>query len=213
MKTHKRKIVAPFAFSLLALSMVLSVAWACTGQPQVVALSLDRAPSESEVTVIGQRVPTQFVEIRWDSLHGPVIGKGEATIGDFAIATRIPKAAPGIYYMVVSALPLGYPKGTPPSITRVSFEVTASPAASRDASGPPGAERRHSADLWSAFSAAHDNASLNSAATADDDASSARALGIGLGVFAFGAGALIISGATAVLTRRRPGLRGTAGAE
>lgn len=208
-KTHKRR-GASIALGFLALSTIMSAAWACTGQPQVVALSLDRAPAGTEVTIIGQRVPTQFVEIRWDSLHGPVIGKGEARNGDFAIATLIPDAAPGIYYMVVSALPLGYPEGTPPSITRVSFEVTASPAASREASPRPGSERRHSPDLWSAFSAAHDGVSFSPAATADGDASSARALGIGIGAFAFGAGALIISGATAVLTRRRQGLGRTA---
>lgn len=191
------------ALILLALLTLVSAAWACTGQPQVVALSTDRAPVGTEVTVIGERVPTQFVEIRWDSLQGPVIGRGTATNGDFAILALVPDAPPGIYYMVVAALPLGYPEGTPPSVTRVSFEVTASPALAAE----PAGLHNHSSDLWSGFSQAAPELSVGSPAAGNNEVSPAPALGIGVGIFAFGAGALIVSAATAVARKPHPSRR------
>lgn len=203
MNSGKRRLCVS-AMGLSAALLAVSAAWACTGQPQVVALSTDRAPVGTEVTVIGQQVPTEYVEVRWDSVHGPVVGTGFAKNGDFAVQARVPETAPGIYYMVVAALPLGYPEGTPPTVTRVSFEVTSSPAGSSERSPEARSAANVSTDLWRGFSSLSDGPASLASATQSQAEPAVPALGIGVGIFAFGAAALIFASGTAIAVRRRP---------
>lgn len=107
-----------------------STAWACTYLPTVVGLSSSSAPPGSTVEVYGQGVGLAGVpiELRWNSVEGPVVGTATTQQGPnratFSATMTIPDVAPGVY--VVLAMDATGQSAEP---TRTTFQVTPSPGA------------------------------------------------------------------------------------
>jgi len=81
-------------------------AWACTVQAPIIGVSPAAAPERALVTVAGSRMVlgadgNRQVEIRWQSVDGPVLGTGDVDAdGRFSAEVAVPTAAPGIHSLV-----------------------------------------------------------------------------------------------------------------
>lgn len=92
-------------------------------KPRIVAANPASAPAGTAVAVTGAAVgaPEGEVQIRWDSVTGPVLGTADVNAdGDFAASVAVPETDPGVHFLVVVADGIG--------VARTSFEVS-SPAA------------------------------------------------------------------------------------
>lgn len=163
-----------------------SAAWACTYLPTVIGLSSTSAPSGSTVEVFGQGVGLagEPVELRWNSVEGPIVATTLSTAGDnrteFAATMTVPDVAPGVY--VVLAMD---PTGQTTEPTRTTFQVTPSVGAANLAS-------EQAASLTQP-------ASYNAPAPTDN---SNLGLVAGLGLLGFGTAALLAGFAVTISTRR-----------
>ncbi|MGI8425859.1 MAG: hypothetical protein ACR2M4_04525 [Actinomycetota bacterium] len=175
------------------LLLTASAVWACTAQPRIFSLGPQVGPVGLEIILEGQTAASAPVEVRWNSLEGAKIGEGVADFnGNFAAATRIPEASPGVYFLVVRAGDAG--------VVRTPFEVTGEKAPSRAATdGSAASAAASSSDLWTGFSTTRGAAQSNVQAAQPGDASGIQAalggtlLAVGVSGLAFGL----------VLTRRR----------
>ncbi len=150
-------------------------------KPRIVAANPAAAPAGTAVAVTGAAVgaPEGEVQIRWDSVTGPVLGTAAVNAdGDFAASIPIPPTTPGIHSLVVVA------DGT--GVARTAFEVS-SPAAP--------AARPAALDVQTPL------ARQGAAAPAASAASSA--LTVGASLLAVGLVALFSGVALAGLRRRR----------
>lgn len=90
---------------VVAVVAATSVAWACTAWTGMYPLSEPAGPAGTEVTVRGTSPIPGPVEIRWDGLKGKILGVTQAGAreqgGEFIADVKIPKAAPGVHYVVV----------------------------------------------------------------------------------------------------------------
>lgn len=180
-----RRAATGLAVGVAAVLCVAGIAWACTPQPRILGLTHQFGHSQSTFTVRGDAVaPAGVVEMRWNAVHGPVVGTGVADEnGDFAADVRVPDVAPGVYSLLAVA------DGT--SLARVAFEVVPKTAPSADAAPtsvtPP----------WG---------SVTSAPLHSSPASS-NTVSVGAGLLAVGLVALF-SGFTVATVRRRKALAG-----
>lgn len=125
-----RRAVVATSIVGLVLGMA-SVAWACTIQAKIVAVTPGTGTERSTVTVrgegLGQSERGVPVELRWNALNGPVVGTAVADpSGKFSTEVTVPEAAPGVYSLLVVAEGAG--------LGRTAFEVTPSSAGSAQAS-------------------------------------------------------------------------------
>lgn len=101
----RRSGVLAGAGLVAAVVAATSIAWACTAWTGMYPLSEPAGPSGTEVTVRGTSPVAGPVEIRWDGLKGKVLGVTQAAAreqgGEFVADVKIPKAAPGVHYVVV----------------------------------------------------------------------------------------------------------------
>lgn len=89
---------------MVLLLVAVSAAWACTGQPRVFTVSQPAAAEGQAVEARGEATQANRpIAIRWNNLEGEVLGAGvtDAT-GAFAVPITLPKAAPGIYSVVLT---------------------------------------------------------------------------------------------------------------
>lgn len=162
-----------------------SVAWACTVQSQLFALSPPIGRPGTAVEVRGKAIWTSGpertqVEIRWDGVRGPVVGSAVADrTGAFSAMATVPDTAPGVYSLVVVV------PGTDTGVTRTAFEVTAAPGAASE-------RRPLAATAWG------DSAGLDAA-----DRASQTGLLAGGALLSFGLGALFSAFGVAAVRRRR----------
>ncbi|HSH58973.1 MAG TPA: hypothetical protein VK988_04895 [Acidimicrobiales bacterium] len=179
---------AVVATSIVGLVLAMaSVAWACTIQARIVAVTPGSGTERSALTVRGEGLGQSStgaplpVEIRWNALDGPVVGTAVADpSGNFSAEVTVPEAAPGVYSLLVVAEGAG--------LGRTAFEVTPSAVAPVPASPSP------VADAWAG----------DSAGVASPDAPAAGlGLTVGVGMLAVGLVALF-SGFTVAVSRRRP---------
>ena len=129
------------------------VSWACTPSRQIV-LSPTFGPSEAQrtATVTGKGfVSGTPVEIRWNTVKGPVLG--EATAPDFSVSINIPTdATPDIYYVVAVQRESGR-KVISKATTVLDIPKSDSQSQQKGA-GSLG-------DLWSGFSSTNQTGSLD----------------------------------------------------
>lgn len=147
---------------------------------RIVAANPASAPAGTAVAVTGASVgaPEGQVQIRWDSVTGPVLGTADVNAdGDFAASVAVPETTPGVHSLVVVA------DGT--GVARTSFEV----------SPPAGAPAARSAALDVPAPLARE-----AAAPAPSDPSSA--LTVGASLLAVGL-VVLFSGVTLAGVRRR----------
>lgn len=85
----------------VALTAVLTTAWACVPFPQALATLQPQSsgPPGTEVTVHGLGYDKGPIEIRWNALDGPRLAS--ATGPDFSVPVTIPEAPDGLYSVVV----------------------------------------------------------------------------------------------------------------
>lgn len=127
----RRITMASLALTALG-AVLLSTAWACTGQPQVFSVTPLAATAGSEVTMRGGLVaPGRELELRWNGVTGPTLTRTvvdeEAT---FAMAFTLPEdAEPGVYSVVAVSDDQGVGVG------RSAIEVLADPGAEQAAVG------------------------------------------------------------------------------
>ena len=103
---------------------VASAAWACTAWTGMYPLSQPAGPPGTEVTVRGTSPVAGPVEIRWDGLQGRLLGTAQAGPreqgGEFLADVTIPKAGPGVHYVVVVSSGNG-------GWSRASFKIPGKP--------------------------------------------------------------------------------------
>jgi hypothetical protein len=95
---------------------------------RIVAANPASAPAGTAVAVTGASVgaPEGQVQIRWDSVTGPVLGTADVNAdGNFAASVAVPETTPGVHSLVVVA------DGT--GVARTSFEVSPGAPAARPA--------------------------------------------------------------------------------
>lgn len=95
---------------------------------RIVAANPASAPAGTTVAVTGASVgaPEGQVQIRWDSVTGPVLGTADVNAdGNFAASVAVPETTPGVHSLVVVA------EGT--GVARTSFEVSPAAPATRPA--------------------------------------------------------------------------------
>ena len=112
-RSPRRAILAAATAAIAALGGSGALAWACTAEPMISVAALvapDGAvttvrpgqnvvvlpDSETTVQVVNyaDRAPGQ-VEIRWDSLDGPLVGRSDR----LAVPVHIPSAEPGVHHL------------------------------------------------------------------------------------------------------------------
>lgn len=100
------------------------------------------------------------LEIRWNSMSGPVLAEVTPVGGSFSVAVTIPQATPGVYYIVTKS-----PTRATPA--RLAFEVTA-PRTTSGATETP--ERQTSANANAGETAASSGSGQTAASTSGADA-------------------------------------------
>lgn len=97
--------------ALLAVAAVFGVtlalasfAWACTDFTEITSITPSADPAAATAAVKGSGAPAgSVVELRWNALNGPVIGRATAdATGAFATDAAIPDVPAGIYTVVAS---------------------------------------------------------------------------------------------------------------
>lgn len=99
-----------------------SAAWACVPQPRLIAvLPQASGPTGTQVTVqgVGFDPPPARIEIRWNAVDGPELGRAENA--DFSVPVVIPDAPPGMYGLLVMSRGAD---GVLGNTGRATFEVT-----------------------------------------------------------------------------------------
>jgi len=193
MKITRNKGIGTMLAAMVMLSAA-SLALACTGQTRILSITPQAGSPATAITVKGEAiVPGTPVEIRWNGLNGAELANATAGPGGtFSAAVNVPEAAPGVYYLVVSA--------GETAVARNAFEVTESASASNgraSAANVPG--RSVSSDLWNGLSA------NRGAVDAGTVAGTSRTRGPGalIGIALAGAGAVAMSGVVLTVSRRR----------
>lgn len=106
-----------------------TAAWACTPQAALFPPVPLEGPKGTPVLIRGQAPSPGPVQVRWNSLTGPVIATTEAGEGHFAIQNvAIPDVPAGVYYMVLTT--------ETNEVARVGFEVTRAPGEDAKISSP-----------------------------------------------------------------------------
>lgn len=121
----RRTMLLSFVAAALGV-LVLSAAWACTGQPQVYSVTPLNATAGSEVTMRGGLVaPNASLELRWNGVAGPKLAETVVEPdGTFAMSFAVPDdAEPGVH-SVVAVSPV-----RDVGVGRTAFEVVADPRA------------------------------------------------------------------------------------
>jgi len=197
MKRRQARIFAVTGAVCVALAALASLAWACTPQARMLALTPIAASPGKTVTVTGDSVtPGAAVEIRWNSAQGqPLAATSANASGSYSVAGAVPAVAPGIYYLVATAGVAGQPA---PQIARIAFEVTGA-AEGTQASASKAPVAAGASQLWSGFSASDANVSSAGIQTSSSPAHPGAAAGVGL----LAVGAVGLISATALIARRR----------
>jgi hypothetical protein len=172
-----------------------SLAFACSGQVNMVGISPPAASAGTSVRVEGEgaslvvRASAQpaaaspaAVQLRWNSLDGPVVGTAtpDAT-GHFATSLDVPATAPGVYSLVAVVDNVGW--------GRAAIEVTPANAALTPAPAP------------TAWATSGTPATAHTGATAGS--ASATAVAAGAGLLGVGLVALCAGFTVSVARRRR----------
>jgi len=191
--TRNKGIVAMLA--AMAVLSAASLALACTGQTRILSITPQAGPPGTAVTLKGEAiVPGTPVEVRWNGLNGPGLANATAGPGGtFSAVVNVPEAAPGVYYLVVSA--------GETAVARNAFEVTASasvPGGPVSTANVPG--RSVSSGLWNGLSA---NRGAVDAGTVAGTPSRTQSPGALIGIALAGAGAVAMSGVALTVSRRR----------
>lgn len=110
-----------------SLVFAVSLAWACVGvdfgTPPTVALQPGYGVAGGSTTVTGKSFATRPVEIRWDSIGGPLLA---SAIGpNFVTPVSIPAAPSGAHAIYAFSRTNGIPDAGPNAL----FQVTPTPAA------------------------------------------------------------------------------------
>lgn len=119
----RRMYLGAFSAAAVAVTMFASAAWACTAFTSLRGVQSGLAQSRVEMTGESLVMPnerTRAVELRWNSLQGPLLAQAEADrSGNLSTTVTIPEAAPGTYFVV--AIVQGR------AVARSIFEVVAAP--------------------------------------------------------------------------------------
>ena len=124
-----RRVAAAAAVMTVVGTALASLAWACTAWTGMYPLSEPMGPPGTKVTVRGTSPIGGPVQVRWDGLQGPVMATvqappasgGHDSGGVFSTQVVIPKAAPGVHYVVVDAGKGGW--------SRAAFKIPGKPGA------------------------------------------------------------------------------------
>jgi len=199
MKKGQVRIFAVLGAVCVALAALASLAWACTPQARMFALTPLAGSPGRPVTVTGDAVPPgAAVQIRWNSSSGAPLAETTADAsGKFSAVGPIPEVAPGIYYVVATT---GSQGQAAPQIARIAFEVTGSPEASSSLQGIKSPAIAASSELWSGF-----NATGGSIPNAGLEAASAQTAtpGVAMGIGLLAAGSLGLVAGGALIVRRK----------
>lgn len=192
----KRRVSRALALSVAAVIAMVSFAWACSPQPNVVGLSLT-GPPQSTVVIQGSGFQTAGggsrdseapapVTISWNSLGGPQLAVAYASSdGGFSVPVTVPNVEPGVYFLVASLGGLG--------VARTPYEVVAGP----DAAGQSRGGGDVSADLWRGLAPGSSDLGP-SAVGANEPSSSAPITGFAL----FGLGAIALAACSTIFAAR-----------
>lgn len=119
----RRLYLGAFSAVAVALGMIGSTAWACTAFTSLRGVQSGLANSRVEMTgesLVRPNERVRAVELRWNSLQGPILAQAEADhTGKLSTTVTIPEAAPGTYFVV--AIVQGR------AVARSIFEVVAAP--------------------------------------------------------------------------------------
>lgn len=175
----RRSGLAVFA-GLVLLVAAGGAAWACTGQPRVFSVLPASAPEGAQVKVSGEATKANTpISIRWNELEGESLGTAvTGPNGAFAVEVTLPKAAPGIYSLVLTG---------DVAAGRTAVEISPSP-------GSGAAKAFAPADAWSASTVSDVPSSQNPSDTG---------LALGVGFLSFGLVALASAFALGASNRRR----------
>lgn len=115
-----------------AFLVVSSAAWACTAFTSLKGPA--SGPAESRIQMTGESLvrsspANRAVELRWNSLTGPVLAEVQAEVnGSISTEVSVPAALPGVYYVVAIV------EGR--AVARSAFEVTAPPGSVQASNTP-----------------------------------------------------------------------------
>lgn len=138
-------LCCPVLFASLA-------AWACTPQTPIAIMPNSGYPgSQVEISGASSEIyRSNLVEIRWNSINGPVLGSAAVAPGQaFSIKVTVPEAPPGVYYPVLVT-------GGSFGIARAPFEIIPSTGPANSGTLAIGEAGRPSdnsfgASLWEGF--------------------------------------------------------------
>lgn len=108
------------------------LAWACVPYPIIVVGPQSSGPPGTDVKVSGVSFAPGQIEVRWNSIEGPVLGT--ARDPDFTLDAKIPEADAGLYAVVALTRD---PDGGVSTLARASFLVTGPGGTVPEASGLP----------------------------------------------------------------------------
>jgi hypothetical protein len=123
-----------------AVLLRLSEASACVPQPLISIQPKSSGPPGTEVTVEGASLGRGAVEIRWNKLDGPTLGK--AVGPNLSQPVIIPESPEGLYAVIVVERD---PNGGIAASGRAAFQVTGSGASSPSGSSNQGAGEKPAA--------------------------------------------------------------------
>lgn len=192
MTKGSRSTVLGFCSGATAL-ILGSVAWACTAVPSC-SSNPDSGPMGTRVSIncIGfeRQAP---VEIRWNSVDGPVVGNAMASDrdGSFTVAISPPAGSPAEVHYITAVQ--RRPDGTVGNKASDVFELTVS-GSSDGVQTATGLN-----ESWASLSSAH---SVSDDSSLPEYGSSSRTFALGMGLLALSASLMAFAGIAAVISRR-----------
>ncbi|MGH2772140.1 MAG: hypothetical protein ACRDIU_03235 [Actinomycetota bacterium] len=198
----------------LGCMVVAGVAWACTPVAQIVALSPVGGPAGTHLIVTGANFNPGPVEIRWDTLEGPLMGHAD----NFAVGMSMPDDAAALradHASAVSGGPSSYsasvpvPEGATPGVYYVSAiqkdsagQIVGKATASVELTDKStrSAKTQASTDLWQGFSSNDSRFEVGAPAAAGNGLSTPGAFA---GLALLSVGMLGLGAAVATTVRRR----------
>lgn len=118
-----------------------AAAWACFPLPLVTVAPQASGAAGDEITVNGVDLGAGAIEVRWNAVDGPLLGRG--TGPNFSIPVNVPDVPDGVYVIVALTRE---PSGSVGVKAAAEFQVSSAGSGGTSVSSPPGAQEPDSTD-------------------------------------------------------------------
>lgn len=179
-----RLAAAASLFTAFTVTLLITRAFACVPQPNILVQPSASGPSGTHVDVVGENFGPGGTEVRWNAVDGPLLGKADGP--SFSKSIVIPDVAAGLYTLLAV---LRGGQGEVLDAVRAPFQVTAPETQPNTVRRPP--------------------VKASAQADSSSDTVPAMAAGAGIALFAAFSGAAV---ARARRDRRNPRQSGPEGA-